>query len=372
MFNKHLLIIQKIKNFGVKKLTLLFFVLLFSLIIRFYNLGKQSLWTDEAYSALFPQNSVPEMLKLMTGDAHPPLYYLIIHFLLYFGKSEFLVRLPSAVCSFLTIIVLFILSGGKENFCESITVSILFGFSSMALVISSMARMYSLQCLFTVLSVYFLKRSLCDEEKTIYTWAGYVFSSLVIIYTQYTSFIFLFSLNIYVLICRAYSKKYLYKWFISNLVIVLLYLPWLSTFLLQMAPGKDYGQVLPSPDMKIISDFFIFLLYGGTFSISTDLYPLVFIPAIILFLAGIYNYRKIEKWSFFFPGAMFLIPFFITLFISIFTSKKIFSEKHFFYAAPFLYIILARGFCYIKSRTKLIVYTAGFIISIIKFLFYIQ
>jgi hypothetical protein len=347
-------IVSIIKNFGVKNFIIILLLLIFSFTIRVYNPGEQGLWADEAFTVSFSKISLVEMFETIYGEAHPPLYYLIMHVVFYLGDSEFIARLPSVIFSILTVIIIFSLAGGKEYFFSSLISSILFGFSCYSIEITSMARMYSLQCFLSVLCVYFLRQCIfSDRRENIFPWIAYTVTSVAMIYTQYTSFIFLFSINIYYLICWKHTGRYLFRWILSNIAIIILFLPWIKIFLLQSSGG--YGQLLPVPDIKIISDVFLIILYGGVFSISYDLYPLILIPPLILFLAGIYNCRKQEICNFYLPVALFLIPLCITLIISVFTVKRIFSEKHFFYAIPFLYIILARGFYYVKSRRKLLI-----------------
>ncbi|OQA12188.1 MAG: hypothetical protein BWY64_03977 [bacterium ADurb.Bin363] len=220
----------------------------------------------------------------------------------------------------------------------------------MVINIDRLARMYSLFCMLCVMSAFFLKKGL-SEEKGILPWAGYLITSIALMYTHYTAFIFLFSVNIYFFIFWKHNRKYIIKWIICQVLTGLSFLPWLKMFLGHLTIGG--GQLLPTPDMKIISDVFIHLIYGGTFSIPVYFYPFIFIPFfIILYFGGIRDYKKREKWDFYLPVCLFVIPLIITLSISIFTSKKIFSEKHFFYALPFLYIIIARGIEHIRYKNK--------------------
>ncbi|MEQ8225442.1 MAG: hypothetical protein ABRQ37_24195, partial [Candidatus Eremiobacterota bacterium] len=205
-------------------------------------------------------------------------------------------------------------------------------------------------CMLCVLAAFFLKKGL-TQEKGILPWVGYVTVSAAMLYTHYSAFIFLFSVNIYFFLFWKHTGKYIVKWIICQILTGLFFLPWLKMFLGHMSIGG--GQLLPSPDIKIISDVFIHLIYGGLFSIPVSFYPFIFIPVFIIFyFGGISDCKKRDKWDFYLPVCLFIIPLIITLSISIFTSKKIFSEKHFYYVIPFLYIILARGIEHIRYKTN--------------------
>jgi len=337
-----------VKNISVKFVLLTLFLLFLFAFLRFYGLGHESLWTDEAFSALFPAAPFNEWLWLKY-EVHPPLYYVLMHYFLMFGHDEFTVRLPSAICGIITLIFAFKLADGNEHSSEALLTLILLGLSSMAISIDRLARMYSLLCMLCVVAAFFLKKAL-SQEKAILPWIGYVMVSVALLYTQYSAFIFLFSVNIYFFIFWKHTGKYLVKWIICQILIGLSFLPWLNMFLGHLSAGG--GQLLPAPDMKIISDVFIHLIYGGIFSIPVSCYPFIFIPVFIIFyFGGISDCKKRNKWDFYLPVCLFIIPLIITLLISIFTSKKIFSEKHFYYVIPFLYIVLARGIEHIRYKT---------------------
>ena len=340
------------KNISVKFIILSLFILFICIFLRLYCLGYESLWTDEAFSALFPARPFNEWLWLKE-EVHPPLYYVLMHYCLIFGHDEFAVRLPSAICGIITLVFSFKLANGKENSSEALLTLILLGLSSMAVFTDRMARMYSLLCMLCVLAAFFLKKAL-KQEKGIFPWIGYVTASVALLYTHYSAFIFLLSLNIYFFIFWKHTRKYIIKWIVCQILTGLFFLPWLKMFLRHMSIGG--GQLLPVPDIKIISDVFIHLIYGGIFPLPVYFYPFIFIPVFIIFYFGaVSDYKKRNKWDFYLPVCLFIIPLIITLSISIFTPKRIFSEKHFYYVIPFLYIILARGIEHIRYKSNKLV-----------------
>src|SRR3989344_4750352 len=124
----------------------LLLILASSLGIRMISSG-QSLWLDEAISALAVKNNT--FLELITkfslGDTHPPLYYLILKaWTSIFGFTEVALRAPSVIFSVLTVYFTYKLGeffGGKKM---AILSSVLLAFAPLHVYYSQEARMYAL------------------------------------------------------------------------------------------------------------------------------------------------------------------------------------------------------------------------------------
>ena len=78
---------------------------LLAFALRVYNLGTQSLWTDEGYSIHLASQPLSAILTDIVSD-HSPLYYVVLHFWMpAAGQSEFAVRFVS-VCGGLLVVAL--------------------------------------------------------------------------------------------------------------------------------------------------------------------------------------------------------------------------------------------------------------------------
>ena len=64
--------------------------------LRFYRIGAQPLWVDEATSLRFAQQSLAELWSWSTivDPGNPPLYYSLLHGWVRFGDSEGALRVP--------------------------------------------------------------------------------------------------------------------------------------------------------------------------------------------------------------------------------------------------------------------------------------
>lgn len=86
-----------------------------SLFLRLIFLDLKSVWLDEAASFYFAkENPLGLPHTLAFNDNHPPLYYLVLHFFLRYGSSEFILRFSYAIAGALTIPVFYLL--GKNYF----------------------------------------------------------------------------------------------------------------------------------------------------------------------------------------------------------------------------------------------------------------
>lgn len=216
---------------------MMYFILLLGLMLRLVNIN-QSLWLDEAFqykaSALF---SLKEMLTVyLPGDFNPPLSYLINYFAgQIFGYSELALRLPSVIFGVLTVWFLFKLAGKWP--------ALLLATSGLHVYYSQEARMYSLAALAVTASFYFLQKK---------QWSGYALASLMAIYSHYLTW-FIFPAQILLV-----KKTELNKLFLSWVVMVLGFLPWLPIFMQQLQAGAGttgtaWGNIVGGLSLKSLA-----------------------------------------------------------------------------------------------------------------------
>src|SRR5476651_2139530 len=68
------------------------------IMLRFANLGRDSLWFDEGYTAWAVSNQLREIVRIVRVDSAPPLYYILLRGWTYlFGFTEPSLRSMSAV-----------------------------------------------------------------------------------------------------------------------------------------------------------------------------------------------------------------------------------------------------------------------------------
>lgn len=136
---------------------MLIFLIIVGGILRFYNLGYNSLWLDEGATYDFAKLSLVEIVQLTTNavEVNPPLFYALEHCMLIFGESEFTLRFLSALVGTLTIPVVYLIGRDVCGRLCGILAAALLTFSTFHVYYSQEARAYALVLFFFSLAILF-------------------------------------------------------------------------------------------------------------------------------------------------------------------------------------------------------------------------
>lgn len=127
-------------------------------LLRFVELGHDSIWVDEAFSARVANLGVADLVRSATSeDTNPPLYYVLLHFWIdVFGDSEVALRSLSAVVGILLVFVVFKLGVRLSSVRAGLFAALFAAVSEFLVHYSQEARVYSLLALLSACSYYFL------------------------------------------------------------------------------------------------------------------------------------------------------------------------------------------------------------------------
>lgn len=151
-------------------IALLLFLIICGFILRFYHLGAQSLWTDEAISA----NAAIAMLKHGTPTfpsgvvymrAILNTFFISLSFMI-FGVSEFSARFPSVIFGTLTIPLVYVMGTRLGNRKIGLIAALFVTFSVMEIAWSRQARMYQQLQFFYLASLYFFYEFNFNDNKS--------------------------------------------------------------------------------------------------------------------------------------------------------------------------------------------------------------
>jgi 4-amino-4-deoxy-L-arabinose transferase-like glycosyltransferase len=79
-------------------------VLLVAFGLRAHRLALDSVWWDEGFSVYMARMPLHFMAAATARDAHPPVYYAMLHIWRGLaGEEEFALRLPSVFCGLLVV-----------------------------------------------------------------------------------------------------------------------------------------------------------------------------------------------------------------------------------------------------------------------------
>jgi uncharacterized membrane protein len=139
---------------------MLVLLLVVGIALRLTGLTRPSLWLDEAYSLYVAVHRFAQSTAFVAGsDAHPPLYYLLLHVWLLFGPSVLTLRLLSAVASSSALVTFFVLSRRLAQRRVALLATALMACSAFQVWYAQEARLYALVTLAVLLAVYALVRA---------------------------------------------------------------------------------------------------------------------------------------------------------------------------------------------------------------------
>lgn len=347
-----------------KQILVLFCIVLAGAGLRFYRLDYQSLWNDELYtwkcSASDRWNedghaswerginsSVGKTIDTAIYDIHPPGYLVIIHyFSKYFGDSECMLRLPSALFGTLAIVMIYLLGAHLYTQREGVIAAGLMSFLWCPIYYSQEARTYSMLLFTTLAAVYFwlsILRALHTKGELphLLNVAGYIAAAGISCWLHYFGmyFIILQGLASSLLFARRIRCLLLIT-FAVNLPVALTFLPWLPVTLMHF---RLNAPTYATPDATA---FFKYIKFCFNES--------VFFFLLVSFLCGVFLYRLIKEAGrrgatklLFSPEAFLcawlIVPFLGAYLKSISGSGSVYQNKNLIISLPAAYILLARA-----------------------------
>jgi len=322
------------RYWGIFGIAVVFFIFFY---LRLYHLGFHDLWYDEAITARYAQYP-------WHGWNTPLHYILLIFWTKLFGISEFSLRFPSLIFSFLSIIFVFLL--GKKLFNKEIGLyaSVIMGLCPFQLWYAQEARDYSMMLFFGTLSTYLLYYAL--RERKIKFWLGFIFTSILGMYSNYFFIFLVFAQALYVLVFFRRLRLGLRN-IIPFLLVGVGFLPFLPRFLSKFFTVWR-GFWIPQPNfgsLRITIENFIL-------GYNAHLLAYVFadILVIIFFIAAIIKFKNTDVRS----GIIFCLFLFLGPIILAFLFSKIFFsvyiDRTLIIATPYFYLILSLGIAMVDRK----------------------
>lgn len=250
-------------------------------LLRFYNLGYNSLWLDEASTYTFATaGSIWDIWNLTaTIEPNPPLFHWIEYVMLFFGNNEFVLRFIPALLGTLTIPVMYFI--GKDYIDEKggLIAAIFFALSPYLIVYSQEARAYSTLLFFIALAFLCYIRALKGNSYNY--WILFAVASILAFWTHYYTALFVFALVVYTLVM--YKFQYLKQLGLSLVITAIGVLPLAIISIPVILKTKGGGPTFGLQGIPIISETLI--QFTGFNSLLTYLLGFLFMCGFVaLFL----------------------------------------------------------------------------------------
>jgi 4-amino-4-deoxy-L-arabinose transferase-like glycosyltransferase len=158
-----------------------------ALILRLHQLEVQSLWSDESFSLVVSTQSLLVMMQQLQSDfVHPPLYYLILHWVHnLIGLDVVTARAVSVFFGTLSVPIMYFAGSYLFNRRAGLFAAILMALSQLGVMYSQEARDYAQQMFFISTTLLFL--GLMEQQRRNWAWWPLIISAVLAVYTHYYS-----------------------------------------------------------------------------------------------------------------------------------------------------------------------------------------
>ncbi len=331
-------------------------IVLVNILFKVIQLDFSSFWYDEIVSVESAWLNFGHIKHVSEWDNNPPFYYYCLSvWIKLFNDSEFCVRLLSVIFSSLSAGVIFLIANKFFNKTTAIVVSFLYLSNNFLYFYSHEARAYALICLLVLVSSYFF---LNFKEKN--TWKHICILGLVnflIVYTHYIAGLVLVFEVLFMLFYFDKKQKIIFSYSIL-LSILLIFLRFTKKqFLLIFAFNSPESTFWLKKSefsylQEVLSEFFF------------DYY--LIIPLLLVIASGLllsYKYKNKESnfatiYSIIVGLGSIVIVYVVGIKVSIFL------DRYLIFAVPFIYILVAYAFSFIKNKY------IGIIFSILFFIYF--
>ena len=203
-------------------------------VLRLWDLSAKSFWIDELIS-LCSADAIQNVKTFFTpscGNAHPPLYFLLLKAWADFGQGEFYLRLLPVIFGIAVIPSVFLLGNELLERRSAMIAAFLVAVSPFHLLYDRELRMYSLLTFLTVTSLYFFLKALKDDRWS--HWLVYAALSTMNVYVHYFAFLVLLFEWAFFLVRYAGHRHLWVKAICSQAIIAAFFAFWLPGFFYQI------------------------------------------------------------------------------------------------------------------------------------------
>lgn len=267
-------------------------------LLRLYRVGDKNLWLDEAFSVWMSSHTLPDLFGwLVRIDQHPPLYYTLLHFWLWFGDGAGQVRTLSALLGTLTIPVVYAIGRRLSGPSVGLIAALILALSPFHVRFAQETRMYTLLTLTASLALLALTHLLTDPRAattpmgrqlgefvrgvrwrwppvhavaTDLAWLGFMIFTAATLLSHNTAVFFPVAINIFVfglMLWQRLQRNALHSrvmtgglvvpslshWLWAQTGVFLLWSPWLIPFVIQsMGVYREFW--IPPPTWAMVAE----------------------------------------------------------------------------------------------------------------------
>ncbi len=325
-------------------LVLLCGCLLLGAWLRLHALQAHGLWFDEILTALRSREDVGWLLWGSPPVRFRPVSYLITHFfLLLFGESDFIVRLPSVMEGILGLAVMYKMGATLYGRREGLLGALLLALSPFHICYSQEARFYALLLLLSLLTVLFLWKALAGGNR--WFWVAFLVTTALNVYNHPVACFVLVAELAFVGLMWLWKRRItgfrLSLHFISGALILGLVLLMVGPLYYAALPQDvKFPLVLPGgeegPTVRLSSSLVLNLFSAFGAGSGLALYAFAEIALLGLLLSSRPGARKVLLLLL----SMMCVPLLVLPFVR---GAAPFAYKYFIFILPLYLLLVARG-----------------------------
>ena len=328
---------------------------------------RGSIWFDESYSAYLIRGDFSDIWRLTSADVHPPFFYFCLKiWSLIFGTSDVSLRFMSIFFGALTIIFLFQLLKRWFGLKAASVASFFLAISPMFIRYGQEMRMYTLVFFIIVLATYILDLAL-ETNKTRY-YIGYAILVALGMWTHYfTAFAWLAHI-VFLIIAQCNNSRHksltnkstIYKsvWnkkLIATYVLaVLLFLPWIPSFIAQVSSVQKEGFWVDPVSVVSPLDFFSKAVsFTPAVSALNWLMPLLLLILVLFIILVARTFKilqKKEKARFLLILLLVIVPPLALMLLSMPPLESMFVDRYVVYSSALVWVVI--GLVIVFATTK--------------------
>lgn len=342
---------QVFKKLLAGEYLLLTLLLIISIALRFYSIGKLSFWNDEIYSFFTIDMKMSELFKL---DLNMSFFHVIAKFWVFFipYSTEGALRALAAVFSVLSVVVVFLLgseiyAGQKKSTSIALIASVLVTFNAYHIQYAQEFRGYSLLFLLTALSSYLLIKAV-QKTKTATSswWVWYIVVTIASVYTHFFAIFTFLSQIVALAILWFVDKK---KFPLPNVLLSLITIAIFIIPLIASALAKGSGQIswIEAPTYDSFMRYAL-RVTGNQGKPLMILYSCTLVIGLVAFMHALIRKDPHTKFRLVIVVAGLVLPVVLSLVFSYFKTP-IFLDRYLILTMPYLALLSSIGIVSLTS-----------------------
>lgn len=325
---------------------------LLAFALRIWQIDAQSLRGDEAFDVVFVQGSLQDVLNaLRRTQPYPPLFHLFLEgWIALTGRSELALRFPAMWSSVLSVPLTYVLARLWFDRATARWATFLSAVQPLSIWFAQDSRMYAPTVLLVLLSTWFAAH-LWTGRADRRTWTAYAIVTFIGLMYNYMVFFALAAQQLCTLwvAWREHKWSFLGRWMVVQLIMGLLYLPWVL-FAWTWTQDNIGSWVPPISLWTLLWRVFRSYTVGWTISRQWAILPMLAVWTAMgvgvwqVMRSATFQVRRSFTWLQINIWTSVILVVLISLFVSMF------EEKYFIFLMPFLLIWLGWGMSRLSER----------------------